>query len=233
MPRSECQRTPRRVRIGAQIGPVSEANLSVLGPRLERMFEPEAGVADWERTGRVPVPAALLAAPDLTEQLAAGPPLVDELTDSELLARSERGDCGADAEGIADGDRAPHAREGGADAPGWVGVAPGVVLASVLTTVDLSRLTEFDLVEAVAGWERLTGWMAAEQTRVVAELSGRPLFGRLSSFRDGIDPVSAVGMEISARLRISHREADARVVFAQELTGPRRATFDAFARWRH
>jgi hypothetical protein len=106
-------------------------------------------------------------------------------------------------------------------------LAPGVALATVLASVDVSCLTEFDLVEAVAGWERLAGWVTAEQVRVVAELAGRPLFAQLSSFRDGIDPVSAVGMEVSARLRISHREADARVVFAQELTGPRRATFDA------
>jgi Domain of unknown function (DUF222) len=97
----------------------------------------------------------------------------------------------------------------------------------VLTAVDLSCLDEFDLVEAVAGWERLAGWVAAEQARVVAELAGRPLFGRLSSFRDGIDPVSAVGMEISARLRVSHREADSRVVFAQDLVGQRRATLAA------
>jgi hypothetical protein len=163
------------------------------------MFEPEACVADWERTGRVPVPAEFLAPPDLTERLVAGPPLVDEITDSELLAPSENGDRGADGEGTADGDRAPHAGEGGADAPEWAGLAPGVVLASVLTAVDVSGLSEFALVEAVAGWERLAGWVAAEQAAVVAELAGRPLFAQLSGFRDGIDPVSAVGMEVSAR----------------------------------
>jgi Domain of unknown function (DUF222) len=101
------------------------------------------------------------------------------------------------------------------------------VLATMLAAVDLSGLSEFDLVEAVAGWERLAGWVAAEQVQAVAELSRRPVFAGLSSFRDGIDPVSAVGMEISARLRVSHREGDARVVFAHELTTQRRATFDA------
>jgi Domain of unknown function (DUF222) len=191
------------------------------------MFESEACVADWERTGRVPVPAELLAPPDLTERVAAGPPPVDEITDSELLAPSKHGDRGADGEGTADGDRAPHAREGGAHASEWAGLAPGVVLASVLTAIDLSGLSEYDLVEAVAGWERLAGWVAAEQARALAELVARPLFAGLSSFRDGIDPVSAVGMEISARLRVSHREADARVVFAHELATDRRATFDA------
>jgi hypothetical protein len=100
-------------------------------------------------------------------------------------------------------------------------LAPGIDLAGRLTAIDLSGLSEFDLVEAVAGW------VAAEQVRAVAELSRRPLFAGLSRFRDGIDPVSAVGMEISARLRVSHREADARVVFAHELATDRRATFDA------
>ena len=52
-------------------------------------------MADWERTGRVPVPAELLAPPDLTERVAAGPPPVDEITDSELLAPSKHGDRGA------------------------------------------------------------------------------------------------------------------------------------------
>jgi hypothetical protein len=116
------------------------------------MFEPEACVADWERTGRVPVPAALLVAPDLTEQLAAGPPPVDEIPDSQLLAPPER-HRGRDGEGTADGDRPPHAREGGADFPDWAGLAPGVALAEVLASVDVGGLSEFDLVEAVARWE--------------------------------------------------------------------------------
>jgi hypothetical protein len=227
------------------------------------MFEPEACVADWERTGRVPVPARLLAPPDLTELLAAGPPLVDEFIDAEVLAGDagsvEDGGAGIDY-GSSAGDTAlrnrrrdeagpdedASASDGGpvgdrlaaaagsvegdvalADFPDWAGLAPGVDLAGRLASVDVLGLSEFDLVEAVAGWERLAGWVAAEQARVVADLAARPLFCRLSSFRDGIDPVAAVGMEISARLRVSHREADTRVVFAQELTTQRRATFDA------
>jgi hypothetical protein len=89
VPRSEGRGTAHQFSIGAQIGPVSEPKLSVLGPRLERMFEPRACVADWERTGRVPVPAELLAPPDLTERVAAGPPPVDEITEASFwLARS-------------------------------------------------------------------------------------------------------------------------------------------------
>ena len=91
--------------------------LSVQASILECMFESEARVADWERTGRVPVPAEFLAPPDLTERVAAGPPPVDEITDSELLAPSKHGDRGADGDGTADGDRAPHAREGVAPTP--------------------------------------------------------------------------------------------------------------------
>jgi len=47
------------------------------------MFEPEAYVADWERTGLVPAPAWLLTPPDLADLIAAGPPLVDEFADEE------------------------------------------------------------------------------------------------------------------------------------------------------
>jgi Domain of unknown function (DUF222) len=248
------------------------------------MFESEACVADWERTGRVPVPARLLTPPDLTDLLAAGPPLVDALADECLALGDDAGlsdglvgDAGG-GDGACDGDGA-HAGGGGgraltaaadgvidgngvvgpgdaaldeggrgcdgvrsidaagrgvadgdvlpADSADWAGLAPGVDLARLLSTVDVSGLSEFGLVEAVAGWERLAGWVAAEQALVLAELSGRPLFTQVSGFRDGIDPVSAVRMEVSARLRVSHREADARVVLAQELTMHRRATFDA------
>src|SRR4030095_10937372 len=56
--------------------------------------EPRGCVADGERTGGVPVPAELLAPPDLTERVAAGPPPVDEITDSELMARPRHGGWG-------------------------------------------------------------------------------------------------------------------------------------------
>jgi uncharacterized protein DUF222 len=253
--------------------------LSVRASILEYVFESEACVADWERTGRVPVPALLLTPPDLTVWAAAGPPLADEFAD-ECLAIGEDaglrdglvGDAGGGADGgddvsardarrargggdgvgageaaLDEGDRdadgvgcadavassdplAPVDVDGDtpfADSADWAGLAPGVDLATLLTAVDLPELSEFGLVEAVAGWERLAGWVAAEQTLALAELARRPLFTQLSSFRDGIDAVSAVGMEVSARLRVSHREADTRVEFAQELTGHRRATFDA------
>src|SRR4029453_7295733 len=265
-----CATSPRRRRsrkaplaIRAGIALRVRAKLSAVVSILECMFESEACVADWERTGRVPVPARLLAPPDLTVWGAAGPPLVDEFIDAEILAggggsvedggaaiddgspandavlgngcRSEAGpgedasatDGGPVGEGLSAASGSAEGDVALADAPEWAGLAPGVVLASVLTEVDVSGLSEFALVEAVAGWERLAGWVAAEQAAVVAELAGRPLFAQLSGFRDGIDPVSAVGMEVSARLRVSHREADGRVVLAQEWTGPPRASWDA------
>jgi hypothetical protein len=220
--RRRSRKAPLAIRAGIALR--VRAKLSAVVSILECMFESEACVADWERTGRVPVPARLLAPPDLTVWVAAGPPLVDEFIDAEILAggggsvedggadiddgspasdavlgngcRSEAGpgedasatDGGPVGEGLSAASGSAEGDVALADAPEWAGLAPGVVLATVLTAVDVSGLSEFALVEAVAGWERLAGWVAAEQTRVVAELSRRPLFAQLSGFRDGLDP---------------------------------------------
>jgi Domain of unknown function (DUF222) len=109
----------------------------------------------------------------------------------------------------------------------WADAPPGAGLAVALDELPAALLDDYDLVEAIAGWERIAAWAAARQASAVAELSHRPVFAGLRVTTDGIDPVRATALEIAARLRVSHQEATYRVVVAQELTTQRQATLAA------
>src|SRR5262245_20797991 len=111
----------------------------------------------------------------------------------------------------------------------WAEEPPGAGLAAALDRLPVSALDDYDVVEAIAGWERVAAWAAAQQAIAVAELSGRPVFAGLTVSADGLDPVRAAALEIAARLRVSHQEATYRVVVAQELTTNRRATLAALS----
>jgi len=60
------------------------------------------------------------------------------------------------------------ARTGSAEEP------PGLVLAARLDATDVGSLDDGDVLELVAGWERLAGWVRARQADAVAVLAGRP-----------------------------------------------------------
>jgi len=111
----------------------------------------------------------------------------------------------------------------------WADAPPGAGLAAALDELPAVLLDDYDLVEAIAGWERIAAWAAARQAIAVAELSHRPVFAGLTVTADGIDPVRAAALEIAARLRVSHQEATHRVVVAQELTTQRQATLAALS----
>jgi hypothetical protein len=111
----------------------------------------------------------------------------------------------------------------------WAEEPPGAGLAAALDRLPVSALDDYDVVEAIAGWERVAAWAAAQQAIAVAEVSGRPVFAGLTVSADGLDPVRATALEIAARLRVSHQEATYRVVVAQELTTKRRATLAALS----
>src|SRR4249920_3015601 len=96
----------------------------------------------------------------------------------------------------------------------WADAPPGAGLAAALDELPAVLLDDYDLVEAIAGWERIAAWAAARQASAVAELSHRPVFAGLRVTTDGIDPVRATALEIAARLRVSHQEATYRVVVA-------------------
>jgi Domain of unknown function (DUF222) len=129
----------------------------------------------------------------------------------------------------------PTAWSGGDAQMGWPtfgDMPPSSQVAALLASVGVGDLDEFDLVEAVAAWDRQAAFAHAQQVKALAELVSRPMFARLSSLRDGVDPVRAAALEISARLRISLREADQRIDLALALTRDSTATLAALEQGR-
>lgn len=120
--------------------------------------------------------------------------------------------------------------EPGADWPTFGELAPSADVAATLTSIGPAMLDEFDLIEAVAAWEKLAAFAHAQQVRAMAELVERPMFAQLSGLRDGVDPVRAVGLEVSAGLNVSVQEAERRVSLATELAEDRPDTLAALAR---
>jgi hypothetical protein len=132
-------------------------------------------------------------------------------------------------------ERDPTPWSGGDARVGWPTfgeVPPSSQVAALLTSVGVGDLDEFDLVEAVAAWERQAAFAHAQQVKALAELVSRPMFAHLSSLRDGLDPVRGAALEISARLRISIREADQRIDLALALTRDSTATLAALEQGR-
>ena len=113
--------------------------------------------------------------------------------------------------------------------PGLEDMAPGQVLAGVLDGVDLPGLGAYELVEAVAGWQRIASWAAARQAEVVAELAGRVEMRPTANRREipSMTPQRVTGLEVAARLRLTPGTSEALVARSVCLvrmlpaTGPR------------
>ncbi|HKA69486.1 MAG TPA: DUF222 domain-containing protein [Actinomycetes bacterium] len=99
---------------------------------------------------------------------------------------------------------------------------PGAALACALETIDPAGVSDFALVDVIAGCERLSAWASAVQAAAIAELAGRAVFdGRRIQAR------RLAGMEVSARLRLSPSTGEHRVVVAQTLALTLPATLGA------
>src|ERR687897_529636 len=86
--------------------------------------------------------------------------------------------------------------------PGLEGMPPGPALAGVLEAADLSALGAYELVEAIAGWQRIASWATARQATAIAELSRRVEMRPLAGGRQ-IESMSSqriTAMEVAARL---------------------------------
>ncbi|MBC8093008.1 MAG: DUF222 domain-containing protein [Pseudonocardia sp.] len=90
-----------------------------------------------------------------------------------------------------------------------------------LATSTPTTLTDAELVDAVIGLERLSGWVAARQAAVLAELMARPVEGpQVLAVRDW------AGYEIAMALTVSRGSAEVRLAHAARLDGVLRPTRD-------
>lgn len=104
----------------------------------------------------------------------------------------------------------------------------GAELATVLAAADVPRLGTFELVEFVAGCERVVSAMHALQARSVAELVRRKEMRPREGAPATVDPQRVAGLEVAARLARSGREGVALVARAEYLQS---TLPDVFAAW--
>lgn len=99
---------------------------------------------------------------------------------------------------------------------------PGPELAVQLAAVDPATTDDFELVELIAAFEQLSGWVAAGQVAAMAELSHRAVFsgGQLA-------PMRLAGMEVAARLCMATPTGEHRVTLARTLVDQLPATLTA------
>ena len=87
-------------------------------------------------------------------------------------------------------------------------VPPGVDLVTTLAGVDVADLDDAALLEVIAGWERVAGWVAATQALAIGELGRRARSGRA---------IDLIGDDIAARLATTRRAAELKVDLAVAL----------------
>jgi hypothetical protein len=116
-------------------------------------------------------------------------------------------------------------------------IPPGAELAARLAAIDPAELDDdYDVMEAVAAWDRQIAWSNAGQLAAVAEFARRPLSIGLTPdvARAKRGPLGSVRRsnpndEIAARLSISSGSAEFRLGLALDLAGPLTATGAALA----
>jgi len=90
--------------------------------------------------------------------------------------------------------------------------APGPELAAQVAAADPAAVDDFELVELIAAFEQLGGWIAAGQVAAMAELSRRAVFEGCQ-----LTPIRLAGMEVAARLRLAPSTGEHRVTVSRTL----------------
>jgi hypothetical protein len=103
--------------------------------------------------------------------------------------------------------------------------APGPELAAQLAMVDPATIDDFELVELIAAFEQLSGWVAAGQVVAMAELSRRTVFEGCQ-----LAPIRLAGMEVAARLSLAPATGEHRVTVARTLVDQLPDTLTALRR---
>ncbi|MDT5318871.1 MAG: hypothetical protein QOD88_1393, partial [Mycobacterium sp.] len=114
---------------------------------------------------------------------------------------------------------------------------PSAELAALLAGVDPAHIDDdYDLLETIAGWERVIAWAQASEAKAVAEFARRPwaLGQSADAARAARGEVGQVKRqfahdEIAARLCVSPAAAGQRVWLATALAGTLTATGTALA----
>src|SRR5829696_702469 len=101
--------------------------------------------------------------------------------------------------------------------PSVEGTLPGPELATALTAAEVSELGAYELVEAIAGWQRIASWAAARQACAVMELSRRAEMRPTDNGRrmESMNPLRVTGTEVAARLALTPREGEGLVARAR------------------
>ncbi|HEX6338763.1 MAG TPA: DUF222 domain-containing protein [Jiangellaceae bacterium] len=105
----------------------------------------------------------------------------------------------------------------------------GVQLAAVLVGAQVADLGAYELVEFIAGCERVCAAMHALQARGIAELAHRVEMRPVDGARVSMSPQRVTALEVAARLAVSSAEGEAMVARAEYLQSVLPATFAAWA----
>lgn len=104
----------------------------------------------------------------------------------------------------------------------------GAELAAILACANVSQLGAYELVEFIAGCERVVAAMGALQARGIAELARRVEMRPVEGARVSVSPQRVTGLEVAARLAVSGAEGEALVARAEYL---QQVLPDTFAAW--
>jgi hypothetical protein len=114
--------------------------------------------------------------------------------------------------------------------PGVEGMTPGPELASLLDGAQVSALGAYEVVETVAGWQRLASWAAAKQADAIMELSRRAEMQPTQNGGRRIESMSSLRVaatEVAARLALTPSQGEAlaarALVWCQDLPATRAA----------
>jgi Domain of unknown function (DUF222) len=88
---------------------------------------------------------------------------------------------------------------------------PGPELARLLDEADVSAVGAYELVEAIAGWQRIASWAAARQAAAIMELSRRSQMQPIENRRrrvESMSPLRITATEVAARLAVTPSEGE-------------------------
>ncbi|WP_162605626.1 HNH endonuclease signature motif containing protein [Jiangella ureilytica] len=117
----------------------------------------------------------------------------------------------ADTRALLDGLAASYAAASAAGALPFAveELPPGPELAGLLARHDVSQPVDgYDVVEAVAAWERLAAWVAAGQAKALAELASRAEVRPAETGYRSVDPITNSAVVVAGRCRLTARQAE-------------------------